>query len=157
MAEARDRLLACQTIVSGQHIVLARTLLAFCLDPLYVHVERTKYLDPEEVEEFFCVLGLIPTVEIAFLFFYLSRLNDDKRFLAKFHPRDHGKHEPWKPSKGSRIHISVSVSPLRHTGPLRLCGEPACLRAAADIVSKRNATLNPCTHFWKYGKLFFIH
>ncbi len=44
-----------------------------------------------------------------------------------------------------------TVSRLQHGGPLHFCTTPPCLEAAADLLSKQNASHNPCVDFWDYS------
>ncbi|TRY64311.1 hypothetical protein TCAL_00498 [Tigriopus californicus] len=47
--------------------------------------------------------------------------------------------------------LSWPASPLRHSGPLHFCSKPPCLEAAAGILGKKNASLDPCTDFYSYA------
>ncbi len=45
----------------------------------------------------------------------------------------------------------ISVSRLQHGGPLHFCTTPPCLEAAADLLSKQNASYDACTDFWDHA------
>ena len=45
----------------------------------------------------------------------------------------------------------VSVTYLRHTGPVSVCSTPSCLESSAHIIGAMNTSHDPCSDMWSYA------
>ena len=50
-----------------------------------------------------------------------------------------------------KVFLHISVTYLRHTGPVSVCSTSSCLDASSNIVGAMNYSVSPCSDMWTYS------